>query len=115
MAMTMSQRRKAFSIFRYFVLTIWLLIAAFPIFWMVSTSFKPERDWIAWPPVYISENPTVRNYLVVWTDFTGYEAELDDITGDLVQPNRSLARLAWRNAPVASPAATATMPSVSAR
>ena len=30
MAMTMSQKRSTFSVFRYFVLTIWLLIVAFP-------------------------------------------------------------------------------------
>ncbi len=74
MAMTMSQKRHVFSVFRYFVLTIWFCIVAFPIFWMVSTSFKPDREWFAWPPVYISENPTIRNYLVVWSDFNEYAA-----------------------------------------
>ena len=88
----MSQRRIAFSMFRYSVLTVWLLIAAFPIFWMVSTSFKPQRDWIAWPPVYISEHPTILNYLIVWTDFTGYPNAVDKDTGELLQTNTSLAR-----------------------
>jgi len=74
MSMTMSRRRQAFSLLRYFVLTIWLLIVAFPIFWMVSTSFKPDREWFAWPPVYISEDMTIRNYLVVWSDFNEYAA-----------------------------------------
>ncbi len=74
MSMTMSRRRQAFSLLRYFVLTIWLLIDAFPIFWMVSTSFKPDREWFAWPPVYISEDMTIRNYLVVWSDFNEYAA-----------------------------------------
>ena len=74
MAMTMSERRNVFSLLRYFVLTIWLLIVAFPIFWMVSTSFKPDREWFAWPPVYISEDMTIRNYLVVWSDFNEYAA-----------------------------------------
>ncbi len=74
MSMTMSRRRQAFSLLRYFVLTIWLLIVAFPIFWMVSTSFKPDKEWFAWPPVYISEDMTIRNYLVVWSDFNEYAA-----------------------------------------
>jgi len=72
MAMTMSQRRNVFSVFRYFVLTIWFCIVAFPMFWMVSTSFKPDREWFAWPPVYISENMTIQNYLVVWADLNEY-------------------------------------------
>jgi multiple sugar transport system permease protein len=74
MAMSMTRRRHVFSVFRYFVLTIWLLIVAFPMFWMVSTSFKPDREWFAWPPVYFSENATIRNYLVVWSDFDEYAA-----------------------------------------
>jgi len=51
--MTKSQRRISYAAFRYLVLTFWLLVVAFPIFWMVSTSFKPDREWFAWPPVYI--------------------------------------------------------------
>jgi len=90
MAMTMSNKRTVFSAFRYFVLTIWLLIVAFPIFWMISTSFKPDREWFAWPPVYISEDATIRNYLVVWTDFNEYAT--DERTGDLAQYTQSLQR-----------------------
>ncbi len=90
MALTMTHRRQAFSVFRYFVLTIWLVIVAFPIFWMVSTSFKPDREWFAWPPVYISQDATLRNYLVVWTGFNEYTT--DERTGDLAQYTQSLQR-----------------------
>ena len=90
MSMTMSRRRQAFSLLRYFVLTIWLLIVAFPIFWMVSTSFKPDREWFAWPPVYISENATVLNYLVVWADQSEYST--DEETKELGQYTQSLQR-----------------------
>ena len=97
MAMTMTRKRHAFSVFRYFVLTIWLCIVAFPIFWMVSTSFKPDREWFAWPPVYISENLTVRNYLVVWSDFNEYLAgdsedaqKLSTVTNSLQRPWEAL-------------------------
>ena len=89
MAMTKSQRRHAFSAFRYLILTIWLLIVAFPIFWMVSTSFKPDREWFAWPPVYISENATIQNYLVVWADVSEYAT---DETGQLETYTQSLQR-----------------------
>ena len=90
MAMTMSERRNVFSLLRYFVLTIWLLIVAFPIFWMVSTSFKPDREWFAWPPVYISENATILNYLVVWADQSEYST--DEETKELGQYTQSLQR-----------------------
>lgn len=43
-----------------------MIIAFFPIFWLVSTSFKPYQEWAAWPPVWISENPTLQNYRIVF-------------------------------------------------
>ena len=60
-------KKRMFESFRYSTLTIWLLIVAFPLFWIVSTSFKPDAEWFAWPPVYWSETPTLANYANVWT------------------------------------------------
>ena len=60
-------KKRLFESFRYSTLTIWLLIVAFPLFWIVSTSFKPDAEWFAWPPVYWSETPTLANYANVWT------------------------------------------------
>ena len=60
-------KKRLFEGFRYSTLTIWLLIVAFPLFWIVSTSFKPDAEWFAWPPVYWSETPTLANYANVWT------------------------------------------------
>ena len=48
------------------LLTGWAVIAAFPIFWMISTSFKPDTQWFAWPPFYFPHPPTLSNYLNVW-------------------------------------------------
>ena len=69
--MKRSVKRKWFSLFRYSVLTFWVLIIGFPMFWMVSTSFKPDSEWYANPPVYISKEPTLDNYLTVWTSHSG--------------------------------------------
>jgi len=90
MAMTKSQRRISYAAFRYLVLTFWLLVVAFPIFWMVSTSFKPDREWFAWPPVYISENATLQNYLAVWGDVTAHS--VDEQTGEIKTYAQSLQR-----------------------
>jgi multiple sugar transport system permease protein len=64
--MTKSRRRRIRAIGRYAVLTVWALIVLFPIYWMVSTSFKPDTQWFAWPPVYFPDPPTFRNYMNVW-------------------------------------------------
>lgn len=66
MAMTKSRRRRIGTIVRYTVLTIWALIAFFPIYWIVSTSFKIDTQWFAWPPYYFPSPPTLSNYMNVW-------------------------------------------------
>src|SRR5262244_3795290 len=64
--MTKSQRRRLTKTIRYAVLTVWAIIAAFPIYWMVATSFKPDNQWFSWPPVYFPDPPTLDNYRNVW-------------------------------------------------
>jgi multiple sugar transport system permease protein len=64
--MTRPRRRRIFSIVRYAILTVWAFVALFPIYWIVSTSFKPDTQWFAWPPVYLPDPPTLANYLSVW-------------------------------------------------
>jgi len=66
MAMTKSQRRRASTIVRYAALSVWALIAFFPIYWMISTSFKPSSEWFSWPPIYFPHPATLNNYLNVW-------------------------------------------------
>ena len=57
-----ARRRRLFPYFRHAVLIGWSLIVLFPIFWMVSTSFKGSGEWIAWPPHWLPHQPTLYNY-----------------------------------------------------
>jgi len=41
---TKSRRRLISATVRYMILSIWAIISFFPIYWMVSTSFKPVRN-----------------------------------------------------------------------
>ena len=43
-----------------------MVIAFFPIFWLISTSFKPYEEWAQWPPVWVTERPTLQNYRIVF-------------------------------------------------
>src|SRR6476646_9754829 len=61
-----SRRRLISATLRYVILSIWGVVAFFPIYWMVSTSFKPDIQWFAWPPVYFPDPPTLANYMNVW-------------------------------------------------
>jgi multiple sugar transport system permease protein len=64
--MTKSRRRRIATILRYAVLSVWAVIAFFPIYWMVATSFKIDTQWFSWPPVYFPDPPTLDNYRNVW-------------------------------------------------
>ena len=65
-------KRRLFTGFRYTMLSFWLLVVGFPLFWIFSTSFKPDFEWFAWPPVYWSDTPTLSNYENVWTGKEAY-------------------------------------------
>jgi ABC-type glycerol-3-phosphate transport system permease component len=43
------------------------LQAAFPFFWMVSTSFKPPAEVFAQPPSFIPHDPTLENFQRLFT------------------------------------------------
>lgn len=43
-----------------------MLVSFFPIFWLISTSFKPYEEWAAWPPIWVSEQPTLQNFRIVF-------------------------------------------------
>jgi multiple sugar transport system permease protein len=68
--MTKTRKRQAASAARYAALTLWALIVVFPLFWIVSTSFKAQDQWFSWPPVYLPSPPTLENYSDVWVGAT---------------------------------------------
>ena len=58
----------------YLVVGAFVLFAVFPVYWMISTSFKPDTQWFAWPPFYFPHPPTLSNYLNVWFGAEEYTA-----------------------------------------
>lgn len=49
-------------ILRHVALLAWTGFIAFPIYWMVMTSFKDSGEWVTWPPNWIPREPTLLNY-----------------------------------------------------
>ena len=94
--MTKSQRRRIAGVVRYGVLTLWGLVAFFPIYWMISTSFKPDNQWFSWPPVYFPDPPTLSNYLNVWLGAGQY-----DVTQYAISSQKPLVSL-WNTTVIAS-------------
>jgi multiple sugar transport system permease protein len=70
---TKTPKRTIAAIGRYAALSLWAVIVAFPLYWIVSTSFKPSDQWFSWPPVYFPSPPTLENYRDVWLGATTVE------------------------------------------
>jgi multiple sugar transport system permease protein len=56
---------------RIVVLLVVLLVTLLPIAWIVLTSFKPEREWVSDPPVWIPSEWTFESYERMWDDGGG--------------------------------------------
>jgi multiple sugar transport system permease protein len=50
------------------VLAVGALITAFPFLWMLTTSLKPQRESIDFPPTILPQDPTVEWYLRLFVD-----------------------------------------------
>ena len=64
--MTRQTRRQLAAVARHAVLSLWLIVTVFPIYWMVATAFKLPEQWLAWPPVWFPSPPTLENFAQVW-------------------------------------------------
>ena len=51
------------KIFIYFLIMIILIFALFPIFWMISTSLKPNSETYDFPPTWIPKKINVESYI----------------------------------------------------
>lgn len=51
-----------------FLLLILSILMLVPFIWMISTSFKYDMDAFSIPVQWIPENPTLNNYIRVWTE-----------------------------------------------
>jgi multiple sugar transport system permease protein len=70
-------KKKLYTGFRFAALGIWFFIVAFPMYWLFATSFKPDHEWFAWPPVYWSSEATLDNYKNVWTSALGQSQNVE--------------------------------------
>jgi multiple sugar transport system permease protein len=72
-----AKRYKLKKVLRHVVLLAWALIVLFPIFWMITTSFKDSGEWVTWPPHWIPEDPTVLNYRQIFAvSVSGFDEKL---------------------------------------
>jgi multiple sugar transport system permease protein len=54
------------TVLKRFAVVVAMLFAFFPIYWLIATSFKPFDEWASWPPVWLTDAPTLQNYRIVF-------------------------------------------------
>ncbi len=57
---------RGITILKRTAVVVAMVFAFFPIYWLIATSFKPFDEWASWPPVWLTENPTLQNYRIVF-------------------------------------------------
>lgn len=65
-------------IIKYTIMAVALIPCLFPLYWMISTSFKPSVEWVPKESILIPQNPTWENFKVIFnpeaTEFVGFIA-----------------------------------------
>lgn len=70
-----------------------MFIAFFPIYWLIATSFKPIDEWASWPPVWLTDNPTLQNYRIVFFP----EAAREFAAGEAGSLDYKVSGSAWKS------------------
>ncbi|MCY7287002.1 MAG: carbohydrate ABC transporter permease [Cryobacterium sp.] len=63
-----SSRGRTLTVLIGVTLVIGALITAFPFFWMIASSFKPQREAVQFPPSLLPQTPTLEYYLRLFTE-----------------------------------------------
>ncbi|GGD99160.1 carbohydrate ABC transporter permease [Paenibacillus nasutitermitis] len=63
-----SIHRRLTNMFGYVYLSVVVIIAVFPIYWLFLTAFKHEKDWSTKPPVFFTSNLTLKHFEKVFAD-----------------------------------------------
>jgi multiple sugar transport system permease protein len=74
------RKRRQIPVAAIVFLTLWLIFLFAPLYWMAITSIKPTDDYLAVPPVWFPENPTVVHYTAAMFAYRG----LTGLTNSLI-------------------------------
>ncbi|HZJ87730.1 MAG TPA: carbohydrate ABC transporter permease [Sphaerochaeta sp.] len=51
----------------YIVIILWVIFTVAPLYWLLSSTFKPTAEAIGYPPTLIPKNPTLGNFKMLFT------------------------------------------------
>ena len=68
--MLVLEHRRRFTALNGVALAAALIFALFPLFWLLSTSFKPWVEYTASPAIWVTSQPTLENYRDIFYPYT---------------------------------------------
>lgn len=98
-------RRTLLALLHRLVVALFLVWAFFPVFWLVSTSFKPYQEWTSFPPNWLPAEPTLQNYRIVFAPEAARQFAADQ-SGSLDYKVSESALRAFLNSAIISTGAT---------
>jgi multiple sugar transport system permease protein len=60
-------------------LILWLLFLLIPLYWMFITSIKPSDDYLAVPPVWFPDEPTIVHYTAALFAYRGFDGLINSL------------------------------------
>ncbi len=72
-------RRLRVPVARILLLGFFLVFVLIPLYWMLNTSLKPSNDYLAIPPVWWPEEPTLVHYEAALFAYRGLEGLINSI------------------------------------
>ena len=72
-------RRRGFPIGRVLLLGFFVLFTLLPFYWVFITSIKPSSDYLAVPPVWFPDEPTIVHYTAALFAYRGLEGLVNSL------------------------------------
>jgi multiple sugar transport system permease protein len=72
-------RRRSIPVARILLLGFFLIFVLFPLYWILNTSIKPSDDYLAVPPVWWPEHPTLVHYEAALFAYRGLDGLVNSI------------------------------------
>lgn len=73
------RRRRRFGVLRALFIALFLAFVLLPLYWVVVTSIKPSDDYLAVPPVWFPEHPTLVHYTASLFAYRGLAGLLNSL------------------------------------
>jgi multiple sugar transport system permease protein len=73
------RKRRSIPVGRILLLGSFLIFVLVPLYWMFNTSIKPSDDYLAIPPVWFPEHPTLIHYWAALFTYRGFDGLVNSI------------------------------------